>query len=407
MRRMHDKAEIIEIVEEHGGGGGVSKQYVDQEVARVEAEIPSVEGLASEQFVVNKIAEAGVSKQDKLESYSDRASVSGDTLTINYKVRQDDDTYEDVPVSFTAGGGSGSVEIDEKTIIRDDDGKLKTSIGGYIEGTPSEKIINAAEDVNLVWNYSKNRYNWDGGQYNYQFLVANRLAQGLEPLAALSRTAYDNLELNHEYPITLNGEAATIRFSSRAATSYNTLTGVITYRDSEYNVLLDYGTESVWANIKITTRIDDMETVTMEFAIGEGEAVHSIDPRVIPVDNDTIKIENGVLKAQGGGSGSQLYLHCIKLDNALAGDRLEAYANVITNTPDAFTTTTLYTYLLTRKFLLANGILYSSSRTASDVVSRMKALGGTIYVVHVDTSSASGSESQTQAKVRSDDVAAI
>ena len=33
-------------------------------------------------------------KQDKLDSYSDSASVANDKLTINYKVKQEDGTYE-------------------------------------------------------------------------------------------------------------------------------------------------------------------------------------------------------------------------------------------------------------------------------------------------------------------------
>ena len=42
-------------------------------------------------------------KQDKLDSYSDSASVANDKLTINYKVKQEDGTYSDVPVEFQGG----------------------------------------------------------------------------------------------------------------------------------------------------------------------------------------------------------------------------------------------------------------------------------------------------------------
>lgn len=53
--------------------------------------------LATQEYVDNYVA----NKQDKLDSWSSSASVSGNTLTINYKVRQEDDTYEDVAVEFT------------------------------------------------------------------------------------------------------------------------------------------------------------------------------------------------------------------------------------------------------------------------------------------------------------------
>lgn len=83
------------------------------EISRVENEIPSIEGLASESYVDNAIEEAGADKQDKLDSWSDTASVDGNTLTINYKVRQDNDTYEDVSVEFTPEGGSSYQYIQE------------------------------------------------------------------------------------------------------------------------------------------------------------------------------------------------------------------------------------------------------------------------------------------------------
>ena len=42
-------------------------------------------------------------KQDKLDSYSDSASVANNKLTINYKVKQEDGTYSNVPVEFQGG----------------------------------------------------------------------------------------------------------------------------------------------------------------------------------------------------------------------------------------------------------------------------------------------------------------
>ena len=67
-------------------------------------------------------------KQDKLDSYSDSASVANDKLTINYKVKQEDGTYSNVPVEFQGGS-----PVDEKTIITNADGTISTALGGYIE----------------------------------------------------------------------------------------------------------------------------------------------------------------------------------------------------------------------------------------------------------------------------------
>ena len=55
-------------------------------------------GYATETYVSEQLA----TKQDKLDSYSDSASVANDKLTINYKVKQEDGTYSNVPVEFTA-----------------------------------------------------------------------------------------------------------------------------------------------------------------------------------------------------------------------------------------------------------------------------------------------------------------
>lgn len=194
------------------------------------------------------------------------------------------------------------VEIDEKTIIRDDDGKLKTAIGGYIEGKATEKLINATGSSALVWNAGKNRYNWPSG-YTYQVLVANRLAQGLEPLAADNRAAYDDLELNKNYPVTVNGEECTIVFESREDTytqtpPYVTMNGHLIRSNGEsIGCGCDYGTSNVWANFKVYGRFDEQPSITVEFTAGAGEVAHPIDGRVIPVDGDTIVLDDGKLKA--------------------------------------------------------------------------------------------------------------
>lgn len=85
-------------------------------------EVPA--DVATKTYVSEQLA----TKQDKLASYSDSASVADDKLTINYKVKQEDGTYSDVPVEFQGGS-----PVDEKTIITNEDGTISTALGGYIE----------------------------------------------------------------------------------------------------------------------------------------------------------------------------------------------------------------------------------------------------------------------------------
>ena len=60
-------------------------------------------GDVTTQQMTDYVAQELVSKQDKLDSYSDSASVANDKLTINYKVKQEDGTYSNVPVEFSGG----------------------------------------------------------------------------------------------------------------------------------------------------------------------------------------------------------------------------------------------------------------------------------------------------------------
>ena len=79
-----------------------------------------------------------LTKQDKLDSYSDSASVANDKLTINYKVKQQDGTYSDVPVEFS--GGSNYTFTDGLT---ETNGEVKfnyNSLFGTIESNNTTKI---------------------------------------------------------------------------------------------------------------------------------------------------------------------------------------------------------------------------------------------------------------------------
>ena len=73
-------------------------------------EVPA--DVATKTYVSEQLA----TKQDKLDSYSDSASVANNKLTINYKVKQEDGTYSDVPVEFTASSEPPSNMVTTDTV---------------------------------------------------------------------------------------------------------------------------------------------------------------------------------------------------------------------------------------------------------------------------------------------------
>ena len=91
-------------------------------------------------------------KQDKLDSYSDSASVANNKLTINYKVKQEDGTYSNVPVEFEPqGGGSNYTFTDGLT---ETDGTVKFSYNDMIRGVKdsSKNISNCVVLGEEAWN---------------------------------------------------------------------------------------------------------------------------------------------------------------------------------------------------------------------------------------------------------------
>ena len=78
--------------------------------------VSTSELVATQPYVTNAVA----TKQDKLDSYSNSASVSGNTLTINYKVKQVDNTYVDTPVEFStgiSGSETWTFELEDGTTV--------------------------------------------------------------------------------------------------------------------------------------------------------------------------------------------------------------------------------------------------------------------------------------------------
>ena len=98
-------------------GTNYSTSWLSSDPMLNEKDIVSTSELvATQPYVTNAIA----NKQDKLDSYSNSASVSGNKLTINYKVKQADNTYVDTPVEFTtgiSGSETWTFELEDGTTV--------------------------------------------------------------------------------------------------------------------------------------------------------------------------------------------------------------------------------------------------------------------------------------------------
>ena len=110
-------------------------------------EVP--QDVATKTYVSEQLA----TKQDKLDSYSDSASVANDKLTINYKVKQEDGTYSNVPVEFQGGGSKytftdgltetdGVVKFNYNNLFGTVASNNTTKIGADYYGIKIEKKVN-------------------------------------------------------------------------------------------------------------------------------------------------------------------------------------------------------------------------------------------------------------------------
>ena len=113
--------------------GGVSQEYVDSEVARVEAEIPTVPTNVS--AFTN---DAGyLTQHQSLDGYATENYVDNEVADLEQAINEKQD-------ALTAGSGiditnnvisatSQAPDIDNKTIVMNSDGELETKIGGWVE----------------------------------------------------------------------------------------------------------------------------------------------------------------------------------------------------------------------------------------------------------------------------------
>ena len=128
-------------------------------------EVPA--DVATKTYVSEQLA----TKQDKLDSYSDSASVANNKLTINYKVKQEDGTYSDVPVEFS--GGSNYTFTDGLT---ETGGVVKfnyNNLFGTVASNNTTKINADYYGIDIKNDGSHLLLeSWDPGSVNYGGMIA-------------------------------------------------------------------------------------------------------------------------------------------------------------------------------------------------------------------------------------------
>ena len=129
-------------------------------------------GDVSTQQMTDYVAQELTSKQDKLDSYSDSASVANDKLTINYKVKQEDGTYSNVPVEFQ-GGSSVIYETETDQYYQLTSVKDKDLSNSGVIGIGIKKEYSDYDGLFLKTSYlkiGKNSYGYTGNN-NYSYTL--------------------------------------------------------------------------------------------------------------------------------------------------------------------------------------------------------------------------------------------
>ena len=116
-------------------------------------EVPA--DVATKTYVSEQLA----TKQDKLDSYSDSASVANNKLTINYKVKQEDGTYSNVPVEFEGGSKSEMIGLN---VVRLGDTTITQELADKIVSEPYKYYlitkINGKDDE--IFSYAGIYLDW-------------------------------------------------------------------------------------------------------------------------------------------------------------------------------------------------------------------------------------------------------
>ena len=103
------------------------------------------QGEVTTQQMTDYVSQELASKQDKLDSYSDSASVAEDKLTINYKVKQEDGTYSNVPVEF-----SGGSKYTFTNGLTETDGTVSWDLNNIIHKVSNNSLKIGSDEYNYI-----------------------------------------------------------------------------------------------------------------------------------------------------------------------------------------------------------------------------------------------------------------
>ena len=135
----------------------INSNFIGTDIARVSKIPTKTSQLTNDSGFVTSTELAA--KQDKLDSYSDSASVANDKLTINYKVKQEDGTYSDVPVEFQGGSKSEMIGLN---VVRLGDTTITQELADKIVSEPYKYYlitqINGKDDE--IFSYAGIYLNW-------------------------------------------------------------------------------------------------------------------------------------------------------------------------------------------------------------------------------------------------------
>ena len=140
-------------------------------------------GEVTTQQMTDYVAQELVYKQDKLDSYSDHASVADDKLTINYKVKQEDGTYSNVPVEFQGGVPENMMTTDTeqnvtavKTIIGNRQlafAPNESSTSKWLVGTDNSRIDDFKIEINTSSQVGMSFYSPASMQFDQLYIGFN------------------------------------------------------------------------------------------------------------------------------------------------------------------------------------------------------------------------------------------
>ena len=239
MRKMLDKKEIEKIIDEHGG---------------------------------------------EPEAYLKSANVNGNTLTLTNK--------DNTTVVFTPEGSS--VEIDNKTLVENAQGKIETAIGGYSVSTPPEDYVDNevnsdyASTSEPLFAYTGDTAGLVEAMHLKELLPGpNRFSEGnlYTVIVKVNGETVWTRQTNVAYNMAGPGGTEAILINAASGPSRISINTPLAQQGSNYFRIKVYETSSA-----MTFETTDVVTF---FLSGPGQVMYSpIDGRFIPIDGTTITLNS-------------------------------------------------------------------------------------------------------------------